>query len=31
MLEAAKPHHGIAFDAVLSVAIAGAFKPHHAT
>src|SRR5262249_39892019 len=31
MLETAKAHHGIAFDAVLSVAIAGAFKPHVAT
>jgi 2-haloacid dehalogenase len=31
MLEAAKGHHGIVFDAVLSVAIAGAFKPHVAT
>jgi 2-haloacid dehalogenase len=31
MLEMAKQHHGIAFDAVLSVAIAGVFKPHRAT
>lgn len=31
MLEAAKPHHGIAFDAVISVALANAFKPHVAT
>jgi 2-haloacid dehalogenase len=31
MLEAAKQHHGIAFDAVLSVAMANAFKPHRAT
>jgi 2-haloacid dehalogenase len=31
MLEAARQHHGIAFDHVFSVAIAGAFKPHHAT
>lgn len=31
MLEAAKPHHGIAFDAVISVAVANAFKPHVAT
>jgi len=31
MLEAAKPHHGIAFDRVISVAAAGAFKPHAAT
>ncbi|HJS87293.1 MAG TPA: haloacid dehalogenase type II [Acetobacteraceae bacterium] len=31
MLEAAKPHHGIAFDAVISVAAANAFKPHVAT
>jgi 2-haloacid dehalogenase len=31
MLEAARPHHGIPFDAVISVAEAGAFKPHRAT
>jgi 2-haloacid dehalogenase len=31
MLEAAKPHHGIPFDAVISVTEAGAFKPHRAT
>ena len=31
MLEAAKPHHGIAFDTVLSAAEAGAIKPHRAT
>ena len=31
MLEEAKRHHGVPFDAVLSVAIAGAFKPHIAT
>ena len=31
MLEAAKRHHGIAFDHVISVAVANAFKPHHAT
>lgn len=31
MLEAAKPFHGIAFDAVMSVAAAGSFKPHVAT
>jgi 2-haloacid dehalogenase len=31
MLEAAKPHHGIAFDKVISVAVANAFKPHLAT
>lgn len=31
MLETAKRHHGIAFDAVLSVAEANAFKPHRAT
>ncbi len=31
MLEAAKPVHGIPFDAVISVATAGAFKPHVAT
>lgn len=28
MLEAARPHHGIAFDHIISVATAGAFKPH---
>src|SRR5581483_11551816 len=28
MLEAAKRHHGIAFDQVISVAVANAFKPH---
>src|SRR3954469_18858354 len=28
MLEAAKPHHGIAFDRVISVAEANSFKPH---
>ena len=28
MLEAAKAHHGIAFDAVISVAAANTFKPH---
>ena len=28
MLEAAKPHHGIPFDAVISVAAAKTFKPH---
>lgn len=28
MLEAARPHHGIAFDAIISVATARAFKPH---
>lgn len=28
MLEAAKPHHGIAFDAIISVAVAQVFKPH---
>lgn len=28
MLEAAKPYHGIAFDAIISVATAQAFKPH---
>jgi 2-haloacid dehalogenase len=28
MLEAAKPHHGIPFDAVISAAAARAFKPH---
>ncbi len=31
MLEAARAHHGIPFDAVISVAIANAFKPHVAT
>ena len=28
MLEAARPHHGIAFDHIISVAAAGSFKPH---
>jgi 2-haloacid dehalogenase len=31
MLEAAKGHHGIAFDRVISVAEANSFKPHVAT
>lgn len=31
MLEAAKPYHGIPFDAVISVAAANSFKPHVAT
>jgi 2-haloacid dehalogenase len=31
MLEEAKKHHGISFDAVISVAEANAFKPHRAT
>jgi 2-haloacid dehalogenase len=31
MLEAAKPFHKIAFDAVISVAAANSFKPHAAT
>jgi len=31
MLEAAKKHHGISFDDVISVAEANAFKPHRAT
>lgn len=31
MLEAAKPHHNIPFDRVISVAAAGSFKPHVAT
>ena len=31
MLEAAKPFHGIPFDAVISVAVANSFKPHVAT
>ncbi len=31
MLDAAKPHIGFDFDAVISVEEAGYFKPHHAT
>ena len=31
MLETAKQYHGIPFDAVISVAVANAFKPHVAT
>lgn len=31
MLETAKRYHGVAFDHVISVAAAGAFKPHYAT
>jgi 2-haloacid dehalogenase len=31
MLEAARQYHGIAFDHIISVATAGAFKPHAAT
>lgn len=31
MLEAARAHHGIAFDHIISVAVANAFKPHRAT
>ena len=31
MLEAAKQHHGIPFDVVISVAAAGSFKPHVVT
>ena len=31
MLEAAKKHHGISFDEVISVAAANSFKPHVAT
>lgn len=31
MLEQAKRHHGVPFEAVISVAEAGAFKPHRAT
>jgi len=31
MLEAAKPHHGIVLDEVISAAVANAFKPHIAT
>jgi 2-haloacid dehalogenase len=31
MLEAAKAHHGLAFERTISVAVANAFKPHVAT
>jgi len=31
MLEAARPFHGVPFDAVISVAVAGSFKPHVTT
>jgi 2-haloacid dehalogenase len=31
MLEAAKRHHGVAFDDIISAAVASAFKPHAAT
>ena len=31
MLNDAKPHHGIAFEQVISVAVANSFKPHVAT
>jgi len=31
MLEAAKPYHGVAFEQVISVAVANSFKPHVAT
>lgn len=31
MLEAARPHHGIEFDRIISVAEANSFKPHVAT
>lgn len=31
MLDAARPYHEIAFDRVISVAVAGSFKPHVAT
>ncbi len=31
MLEAARHYHGIGFNRIISVAVAGAFKPHHAT
>ena len=31
MLETARQYHGIAFDQLISVSVAGAFKPHHAT
>ena len=31
MLETARAWHGVSFDQLISVAVAGAFKPHHAT
>jgi len=31
MLATARQYHGVAFDQIISVAVAGAFKPHHAT
>jgi 2-haloacid dehalogenase len=31
MLETARQYHRVAFDQIISVAVAGAFKPHHAT
>jgi 2-haloacid dehalogenase len=31
MLEAAKQYHGVAFEQVISVAVANSFKPHVAT
>jgi 2-haloacid dehalogenase len=31
MLEAARPHHGLRLDRVISAAVAGAFKPHVVT
>ena len=31
MLEAARAHHGLQFDHIISVASAGAFKPHRST
>ena len=31
MLEAARQHHGLAFDRLISVAVANSFKPHVAT
>jgi 2-haloacid dehalogenase len=31
MLEAAKAHHGLAFERTISVAVANSFKPHVAT
>jgi 2-haloacid dehalogenase len=31
MLEAAKPHIGFTFERMISVAVAGAFKPHVVT
>jgi len=31
MLATARHYHGIPFDQIISVAVAGAFKPHHAT